>query len=75
MSGFETRYQISSFSMFDYKGIEDNLTAMAAKGWRIECIGAFLWKFKEQSRQTRSCCGFQGRVRNLNPCLQRVKSA
>lgn len=46
MSGSNTRYQLSSFSMFDYKSIEDNLTVMAQKGWRIERIGAFLWKFK-----------------------------
>jgi hypothetical protein len=43
---------ITSFSIFpnltiyDYKSIEDNLTTMAAKGWRTESIGAFLWKFK-----------------------------
>lgn len=47
MSDF--KYQFLTFSyltIYDYKSIEDNLTAMAAKGWRIESIGAFLWKFK-----------------------------
>lgn len=43
------KYQLLIFpylTIYDYKSIEDNLTAMAAKGWRIESIGAFLCKFK-----------------------------
>lgn len=43
-----TKYKFQFFSMFDYKSIEDYLTSMAAKGWRIERIGAFLWKFKRE---------------------------
>lgn len=49
MSGLDTKYQLVIFpylTIYDYKSIEDNLTAMAAKGWRTESIGTFLWKFK-----------------------------
>lgn len=45
----DAKYQFLIFpalTIYDYKSIEDNLTAMAAKGWRTESIGAFLWKFK-----------------------------
>jgi len=42
-----TRFRIfPNLTIYDYKSIEDNLTTMAAKGWRTESIGAFLWKFK-----------------------------
>ncbi len=46
----DDKYQLLIFpylTIYDYKSIEDNLTAMAAKGWRTESIGAFLWKFKK----------------------------
>lgn len=45
----DVKYQLLIFpylTIYDYKSIEDNLTAMAAKGWRTESIGVFLWKFK-----------------------------
>lgn len=45
----DAKYQILIFpalTIYDYKSIEDNLTAMASKGWRTESVGAFLWKFK-----------------------------
>lgn len=45
----DTKYQflmLPGVTMFDYRNIEDNLTEMAAEGWRTESIGAFFWKFK-----------------------------
>ncbi len=45
----DVKYQflkLPALTIYDYKSIEDNLTAMAAKGWRTESVGAFLWKFK-----------------------------
>jgi hypothetical protein len=47
MSGLDTKYQLSIFPSFDYKSMEDNLSSMAAKGWELEHIGAFLWRFKK----------------------------
>jgi len=46
----DAKYRLLIFpglTIYDYKSIEDNLTEMAAKGWRSESIGAFLWKFKK----------------------------
>ena len=49
MSVLDAKYQVLTFpnlTIYDYKSIESKLTVMASKGWRIENIGAFLWKFK-----------------------------
>jgi hypothetical protein len=44
----DAKYLIFPYiTIYDYKSIEDNLTTMAAKGWRTESIGPFLWKFKK----------------------------
>lgn len=49
MRGINVKNRILIFpylAIYDYKSIEDNLTAMAAKGWRTEGASSFLWKFK-----------------------------
>jgi uncharacterized membrane protein YidH (DUF202 family) len=53
MNNLESKYRFSFFSMFDYKSIEDNLALMAEKGWRIDHISAFLWKFKRANPSER----------------------
>jgi hypothetical protein len=50
MNSSDTKYRllISPYpTIYDYRSIEDNLTSMAAKGWRTENVDAFLWKFKK----------------------------
>jgi len=41
------KYQISTFNLFDYAGVERHLEKMAAKGWQFDSIGSFFWKYKE----------------------------
>ncbi len=42
----DVRYCLEPFLFFDYAGIEARLTAMAARGWRLEKIGRHFWKYR-----------------------------
>ena len=42
----EYKYQLASFVLFDYMGVEAYLEKMAAKGWRFDQIGSFAWRFR-----------------------------
>jgi len=46
MSDVKYGFLFPGLTMYDYKSIEDYLSAMAAKGWKIEKAGPGLWKFK-----------------------------
>ncbi|MBQ8633961.1 MAG: DUF2812 domain-containing protein [Lachnospiraceae bacterium] len=41
------KYQISTFNLFDYAGVERHLEKMAEKGWQFDSIGSFFWKYKK----------------------------
>ena len=41
------KYQIGTFNLFDYVGVERHLEKMAAKGWQFDSIGSFFWKYKK----------------------------
>lgn len=41
------KYQLSTFNLFDYAGVERHLEKMAAKGWQFDSIGSFAWKYKK----------------------------
>lgn len=43
---FEYKYQLSKSAVFDYRSVEKNLTKMAAKGWKLDHVGTFIWRFK-----------------------------
>lgn len=51
MESLDTRYSPALFSLFDYQSVEQHLEKMAAKGWKIEKSGSFLWKFKRDIPQ------------------------
>ena len=42
----DTKYRVENLALYDYKRVEQHLSAMAAKGWRLESIGARLWKYR-----------------------------
>ena len=56
MSDVKYQFLFPNLTMYDYKSIEDNLTAMAAKGWRVENIGTLLWKFKRTEPSNKKFC-------------------
>lgn len=39
-------YRMENLALYDYRGVERHLEAMAAKGWRLEHIGAQLWRYR-----------------------------
>ena len=41
------KYQISTFNLFDYAGVEHHLEKMAAKGWQFDSVGTYFWKYKK----------------------------
>jgi len=41
------KYQIGTFNLFDYSGVEHHLEKMAEKGWQFDSIGSFFWKYKK----------------------------
>jgi len=46
------KYQLSTFNLFDYAGVERHLEKMAAKGWQFDSIGSFFWKYKKAEPAT-----------------------
>ncbi len=47
MNDKKIKYQLWAFSYYDYKSLEDNLTAKAGNGWQLESLGGFFLKFKK----------------------------
>lgn len=39
------KYRIESFLLFEYEAVERHLKAMAAKGWLLEEVDGFIWKY------------------------------
>ena len=44
-----TKYRWNSYCLYDYRGVEDNLSAMAAKGWQLERAGNTFWKYRREA--------------------------
>lgn len=42
----DTKYRVENLALYDYRRVEEHLSAMAAGGWRLESIGARLWKYR-----------------------------
>lgn len=46
------KYQVSTFNLFDYAGVERHLEKMAAKGWQFDSVGSIFWKYKKEEPAT-----------------------
>lgn len=42
----ETKIRLESFAFYDYSGIQAHLEKMAAKGWLLERMGTYLWRYR-----------------------------
>ena len=42
----DVKYRMENLVIYDYKRVEAHLSAMAARGWRLEHVGARLWKYR-----------------------------
>ena len=61
----DVKYRWNTPCLYDYRGVEEHLSAMAAQGWRLEKAGNSLWKYRRAEprrtpppspwRRTRNC--------------------
>lgn len=42
----DVKYRWNTLCLYDYRGVEEHLSAMAARGWRLEKAGNTLWKYR-----------------------------
>ena len=42
----DTKYRWNTLCIYDYRGVEEHLSAMAAQGWRLEKAGNTFWKYR-----------------------------
>ena len=42
----DVKYRWNTLCLYDYRSVEDHLSAMAAQGWRLEKAGNTLWKYR-----------------------------
>lgn len=42
----DTKYRWNTLCLYDYRGVEEHLAAMAAQGWRLERAGNNFWKYR-----------------------------
>ena len=42
----ERKREFSIYLLFDYRGVEEHLTKMAARGWRLERVGPYFWTYR-----------------------------
>ena len=45
----DVKYRWNPYSPFDFQGVEAHLSAMAARGWRLEKTGSTLWKYRRRA--------------------------
>ena len=64
----DTRYRWNTFQLYDYRGVEDHLSAMAAKGWRLEKAGNTFWKYRRaEPAQVRYAVTYSDSASQFNP--------
>ena len=42
----QTKYRFENFSFHDFAGVERHLEAMAQKGWLLDKVTAFTWRYR-----------------------------
>ena len=41
-------YRRNPYCLYDYRGVEEHLSTMAAQGWRLEKAGTTFWKYRRE---------------------------
>ncbi len=63
-----TKYRWNSYCLYDYRGVEDHLSAMAAKGWQLERAGNTFWKYRrEEPARVRYAVTYSADASQFNP--------
>lgn len=61
-------YRWNTFQLYDCRGVEEHLTAMAAKGWRLERAGGVLWKYRRaEPAKIRYAVTYSGSASQFEP--------
>lgn len=64
----DTKYCRNTLCLYDYRGVEDHLSAMAARGWRLEKAGNTLWKYRRaEPAQVRYAVTYSAGASQFNP--------
>ena len=64
----DTRYRRNTFCLYDYRGVEEHLSAMAAQGWRLEKAGNTFWKYRRaEPAQVRYAVTYSDSASQFNP--------
>lgn len=64
----DAKYQRNTLCLYDYRGVEEHLSAMAAKGWRLERVGARLWKYRRaEPARVRYAVTYSAGASQFNP--------
>nr|WP_325257748.1 DUF2812 domain-containing protein [uncultured Oscillibacter sp.] len=62
------KYRWNTLCLYDYRGVEDHLSAMAAKGWRLEKTGNSFWKYRRaEPARVRYAVTYSDSASQFNP--------
>ena len=64
----DVNYRFNTFCLYDYQGVEEHLSAMAAKGWRLERAGNTFWKYRRaEPAKVRYAVTYSDSASQFNP--------
>lgn len=64
----ETKYRMENLALYDYRRVEEHLSAMASRGWRLESVGPWLWKYhRAEPARVRYAVAYIQDVSRFNP--------
>ena len=62
------KYSVNTYQLYDFRGVEAHLSAMAARGWRLEKAKGALWKYRRaEPAQVRYAVTYSGGASRFNP--------
>ncbi len=48
------KYRMESYQLFEYQALEEHLERMARRGWQLEQVGNFFWKYRREDPRATS---------------------
>lgn len=64
----DVKYRWNTLCLYDYRGVEEHLSAMAAQGWRLEKAGNSLWKYRRaEPARVRYAVTYNAGASQFNP--------
>lgn len=64
----DVKYRMETLCLYDYRGVEEHLRAMAARGWWLERAGNRLWKYRRaEPEEVRYAVTYSVEASQFNP--------